>query len=122
MTPNGSKAMSAHAVTSQLVSSQFSYFLATIVPQFDPLYFHQAVKHKHWIEAMNAELNALEENKTWTVTQLPPDRKVIRCKWIFKTKFKSDGSIEKYKARLVILGYKQTYGIDYVEPSPQWRK
>lgn len=64
---------------------------------------------------MNDELEALEKNKTWEVTDLPNSRKAIRCKWIYKTKFKADGSIDKYKARLVILGYKQTYGIDYVE-------
>lgn len=46
---------------------------------------------------------------------LPPNRKAIGSKWIYKTKYKSDGSIDKYKARLVILGYKQMYGIDYVE-------
>lgn len=64
---------------------------------------------------MNVELEALEKNETWEVTELPSNRKAIGCKWIYKTKFKADGSIDKYKARLVILGYKQTYGIDYME-------
>lgn len=107
--------MSAIAVTTQQVSPSFSYFLATIIPQTDPLYFQQAIKIPQWVEAMNVELEALEVNQTWEVMPLPPNRKSIGCKWIYKTKFKADGSIEKYKARLVILGYKQTYGIDYVE-------
>lgn len=115
VTPTSKTAMSAATITPQLVSSHFNCFLATIVPQTDPTFFHQAVKLPHWVEAMNAELQALEENKTWEVTTLPTNRKAIGCKWIYKTKFKADGSIDKHKARLVILGYKQTYGIDYVE-------
>lgn len=106
---------SANAVASQMVSPTFSCFLATIISQTDPNSFNQAVVSSHWVDAMNVELEALERNETWEVTSLPPNRKAIECKWIYKTKFKADGSIDKYKARLVILGYKQKYGIDYVE-------
>lgn len=59
------------------------------------------------------ELEALETNDTWDITTLPPNKNAIGSKWLFKTKFKVDGSIERYKARLVILGCKQVYGIDY---------
>lgn len=107
--------MNALTVASQEVRPIFKCFLAAIIPQTDPLYFSQAVKHPHWVEAINLELEALEKNHTWEVTTLPPNRKAIGCKWIFKTKFKADGSVDKYKARLVILGYKQQYWIDYVE-------
>lgn len=62
---------------------------------------------------MNMELEALEGNDTWEITTFPPNKKAIRSKWLFKTKFKADGSIERYKARLVILGCKKVYGIDY---------
>lgn len=115
VTPHSSSAMTAAAVTSQVVHPGFHCFLAAILPQIDPVFFHQAIKFPHWIEAINLELEALEKNRTWEVTTLPPNRKAIGCKWIFKTKFKADGSVDKYKARLVILGYKQKYGIDYVE-------
>lgn len=64
---------------------------------------------------MNQELEALEKNQTWKVTQLPPNKKAIGYKWIFTRKFKADGMVEKYKVRLVILGYKQKHGIDYRE-------
>lgn len=115
VTPYSNHAVSASATTSQLVSPKFNWFLAAIVPQVDPLYFSQAVKSVNWVDAMNSELDAFEANRTWEVTPLPLNRKHIGCKWIYKMKFKADGSIDKYKARLVILGYKQTYGIDYVE-------
>lgn len=62
VTPYSHKAMSATAVTSQQVSPDFKCFLAAIIPQTDPLYFHQAMKYPHWIRAVNDELDALERN------------------------------------------------------------
>lgn len=64
---------------------------------------------------MNTKLEALVQNKTWVLTDLPPNKKHIGCKWIYKVKLKSDGSIERYKARLVAKGYAQEYGVDYQE-------
>lgn len=115
VTPTSNVAINAMAVTTQVVSLDFNCFLAKIEMPTDPIHFNQAVISPQWLDAMNAELHALEANETWEVPTFPPDRKAIGCKWVYKTMFKADGSIEKYKARLVILGYKQTYGIDYVE-------
>ena len=64
---------------------------------------------------MNSELRALEANGTWELTSLPPGKRAIGCKWVYRTKFKSDGSLDKFKARLVALGYRQKFGIDYSE-------
>ena len=64
---------------------------------------------------MKSEIHALETNGTWTVTQLPPGKKALGCKWVYKIKHKSDGSVEQFKARLVILGNHQKKGIDYTK-------
>ena len=70
---------------------------------------------KDWKEAMESEFQSLINNKTWELVPLPKGHKSIGCKWIFKIKYSSDGSVERYKARLVALGYLQKEGIDYTE-------
>eukprot|EP01018_Ginkgo_biloba_P012572 Gb_02021 [translate_table: standard] len=64
---------------------------------------------------MEAEFDALVRNDTWTLMEFPLDKDVIGTKWIYKTKYKSDGSIDRHKARLVAKGYAQQEGIDYTE-------
>lgn len=65
--------------------------------------------------AVFEEMRALEKNRTWETVDLPKGKKVVGCRWVFTTKYKSDGSLERYKARLVAKGFTQTYGIDYQE-------
>lgn len=62
---------------------------------------------------MDEEIEALEVTNTWEICSLPPDKISIGCKWLFKVKFNADGSVERYKARLVATGYTQQEGIDY---------
>ena len=68
---------------------------------------------KHWQAAMNSEMDAHTINSTWELIKLPEDRKVIGSQWVFIVKRNSDGSIDKYKARLVAQGFTQMPGIDY---------
>ena len=51
----------------------------------------------------------------WDLVELPKGCKLVRCKWVFKTKRSSDGAVERYKAGLVVKGYSQREGIDYKE-------
>ncbi|KAL2246003.1 UNVERIFIED_CONTAM: Retrovirus-related Pol polyprotein from transposon TNT 1-94 [Sesamum indicum] len=81
----------------------------------EPKSYIQAVKDKMWIDAMENEIKALEDNHTWDITKLPPNKKAIGCKWIFKIKLNPDGTIDRYKARLVAKGYNQIEGIDYLD-------
>ena len=56
---------------------------------------------------------ALDHNNTWTLVDLPTDKNVIGCKWVFAVKVNPDGFVARLKARLVAKGYAQTYGVDY---------
>ena len=64
---------------------------------------------------MKEELDALTKNHTWDLVTLPPKQSVVGCKWIYKIKTCSDGSIKRYKTRLVVKGFTQEYEIDYEE-------
>lgn len=61
---------------------------------------------------MQAELSALEENRIWELTALPKGKKAIDSKWGHKIKYNVNGSVDKYKPRLVAKGYNQEFGID----------
>jgi hypothetical protein len=64
---------------------------------------------------MMEEMDSIEENGTWSLVDLPPGRKSIGMKWVFKVKRDEHGAVSKYKARLVVKGYVQRHGIDYDE-------
>lgn len=65
---------------------------------------------------MKEEIYELHKNDTWTLVPLKSDMNVVGSKWIFKIKYKSDGSIERYKSsRLVAQGFNETLGLDYFE-------
>ncbi|RVW55183.1 Retrovirus-related Pol polyprotein from transposon RE1 [Vitis vinifera] len=64
---------------------------------------------------MSEELRALKENSTWSLTTLPPGKHTVGCKWVYRIKYRADGTIERYKARLVAKGYTQQEGVDYLD-------
>lgn len=64
---------------------------------------------------MKEGLMAIQRNETWHLTDLPNGKNVVGLKWIFKTKYHADGSVQKHKERLVAKGYSQQQGIDYEE-------
>lgn len=55
--------------------------------------------------AQASKLDALHANNTWSIVHLPHGKTSIGCKWIYRIKFNSDGSVERYKARLVAHGF-----------------
>ena len=73
------------------------------------------MKHDCWRKAIQCEIFALESNQTWETALLPKDKATIGYKWVFKIKYKADGTVERYKARLVAKGYTQIEGIDYLD-------
>jgi len=64
---------------------------------------------------MKEELDALHKNHTWDLVDLPQGNSVVGCKWVYKIKTCSDGTVDRYKARLVASGFTQEYGVDYEE-------
>lgn len=95
------------------VSKEFTCYMSECVKHSEPHNFREAVKCKEWVQAMNEELEALETNETWEITDLPKGKHVIGCKWLYRIKYRPDGTVERYKARLVVLGNRQRYGVDY---------
>lgn len=86
---------------SPCLNSSCTSFLANISDICEPRSYNQAKDSIKWQEAMKQELEALEGNKTWEVTELPPGCKAIGSRWVYKVKNRADGGIDHYKARLV---------------------
>lgn len=89
-------------------------FLAALDKNVAPKNYHDASLDPNWVSAMNEEMEALSRNNTWVLADLPPGRKPIGCKWLYKVKNNAEGQI-RYKARLVAKGYSQREGIDFEE-------
>ncbi|KAG8489179.1 hypothetical protein CXB51_017224 [Gossypium anomalum] len=78
----------------------------------EPITITEAFSSKEWTLAAQQEYDALMKNNTWDLVPLPANRRAAGCKWIFKLKHHSDGSIARYKGRLVVKGYLQEARID----------
>jgi hypothetical protein len=81
----------------------------------EPASYHNAILHPEWQHAMTEEIAALERTGTWDLVPCPPRVRSIICKWVYKVKTRSDGSLERYKARLVACVFQQEHGRDYDE-------
>ena len=96
----------------------YGYPQAHLTVHQEPTTFDEATACKEkpkWKEAMEKEMKSLKDNEVWELTSLPPGKKAVGCKWVYKVKINNDGSVERYKARLVARGFDQRYGSDYDE-------
>jgi histone deacetylase 1/2 len=64
----------------------------------EPASIREALQDSNWRTAMNNEIQALHRNKTWHLVPPPQGKNIIDCKWVYKVKRKSDGSIDRHKA------------------------
>ncbi|PNX88392.1 hypothetical protein L195_g044495 [Trifolium pratense] len=88
---------------------------STYKDTMEPANAKEALTRPLWKEAMQKEFQALMSNKTWILVPYQDQENIVDSKWVFKTKYKPDGSIERRKARLVAKGFQQAAGIDYEE-------
>jgi len=80
-----------------------------------PKTFRSALADPNWRAAMEEEHAALLQNHTWDLVPRPPRAIIVSGKWVYKHKFQSDGSLERYKARWVLWGFTQRPGVDFAE-------
>jgi hypothetical protein len=80
-----------------------------------PTSVRAALTNPSWHRAMEEEYYALITNNTWDLVPHPVGSNVVTGKWIFKHKFNSDGTLERYKVHWVLCGFTQRPGVDYDE-------
>ena len=81
-----------------------------------PVCYQEAIAgpdKEKWETTMKTETISLRENDVWDLVELPVGKKVVGCKWVYKVKTGVDGSVQRYKARLVAQGFTQKYGTDF---------
>ena len=71
----------------------------------EPPSYRIAAQHPQWCSAMAAKFDALQRQGTWVLVPPSPSQNVVGCKWVFKLKRNSDGSINMYKASPVAKGF-----------------
>lgn len=96
-------------------SPEYQSFICSISLETEPKNLKQAIISEKWTAAMGVELGNMEMNKTWSVVSLPQGKNVVGCKWVFTIKYNADGTIERYKARLVAKRFTQQEGVDYFD-------
>jgi hypothetical protein len=89
--------------------------LHTSLSLVEPTCYTKAATDSRWRSAMSKEFDAIMANGTWTLCPHPLHQNAIRNKWVYKIKQHADGSIERFKARLVAEGFDQKCGLDYIE-------
>ena len=110
-----------------LTFSHSSQFFQVLLAIQEPRGFKSGAKHPEWLLAMDDEIQALKKNDTWDLVPRPINHNMVGCRWIFKTKLRVNGSIERHKARLVAKGFSQIHGLDFedtfspvVRPATIW--
>ncbi|KAF5454823.1 hypothetical protein F2P56_024460 [Juglans regia] len=85
------------------------YHIVVDLPK-EPKTISSALNHAGWTKALQDEIQALQDNNTWTLVPRSPHMDIIGCKWVFKTKINADGTVNRLKAHLVVKGFHQIDG------------
>ena len=95
----------------QHLSSAHKHFALSLSSISEPSNYNDAMCDENWKNTVKVELEAFNRNKTWELTYLSAHKKEVGCKWVFKLKLDANGTVERYKARLIAKGFTQTEGI-----------
>lgn len=71
------------------LSQKYQAYISELATECEPRDFKEASKDPRWIDAMQSEIKALEDNSTWSIVEVPPGKKAIGCKWVYKIKYKA---------------------------------
>ena len=91
----------SNVVSYHRLSKENETFMNQISAISIPNSVQEAITDLRWKEAMNEEMRSLQKNYTWEVVELPAGKVPVGCRWVFTIKHKADGTIERFKARLV---------------------
>ena len=105
----------SHQVTTLPSDLRDFHCFSALASLQEPKTFCEASSSPLWQQAMKEELDALHKTGTWDLVDHPFGKTAIDCKWVYKIKTRSDGTVDRYKARLVARGFIQEYVIDYEE-------
>ena len=91
-----------YSITSVLdysgLSNKYQSFISKFSVEKEPATYEEAIQDVRWVDAMQSEIKALEDNQTWELVDLPRNKKAIGRRWVYKVKYNSDGGVERFKA------------------------
>lgn len=102
-------------ISDERFSAEHKAFLTSACAESEPKNFKEAMLDERWNKSVYKEIIALEVAKTWSVVDLPRGRVALGTMWVFKIKYNADGTVERLKSRLMVLGNRQKEGCDYDE-------
>ena len=104
--PSNSHALRrSHRVTTLRSHLCDFHCFSTLASLQEPQNFCEASSNPLWQQAMKEELDAPHKIRTWDLVDLHSGKSVIGCKWVYKIKTRSDGTVDLYKAHLVARGF-----------------
>lgn len=100
--------------------SRIRYDCLSLTTTGEPQELFEALAGENWKDDIDTELDALMKNDTWHLVPSDSAKNIIDRNWFSRIKLKANGSLDRYKAKLVVKGFKQQYGIDYEETLILW--
>ena len=115
----GKRSSTAHPISNFMsydkLHPAFHSFALSIYSESISKNYQKIIQIPHWKAAMDDEMEVLQSRGTWELVTCSVGASIVTCRWVFTVKYKPDGSVDRYKARLVARGFSQTYRVDYAE-------